>query len=215
VLPNEELLLSASTLAGSSLRSLANSNLWQQNSELLDTTPKGSDVNWEALGAVAELLGAAAVVLTLLYLARQMAAQRRALETTIRDSAFRQLQDFNNAAMCDPTLGNLFQQGMASSDWSALSEDDRGRLVHAFFGFFKCYENMFLHRLEGTISEEAWMHNRSVLLLYASGEGGRNYWQKRRFIFDPRFIAMLEAAEAPAMEMGARIAMPTASSPSG
>ena len=37
-------------------------------------------MNWEALGAVGELLGAAAVVLTLLYLARQIADQSRALE---------------------------------------------------------------------------------------------------------------------------------------
>ena len=39
-------------------------------------------MNWEALGALSELLGAAAVVLTLLYLSRQIAHQNRALETT-------------------------------------------------------------------------------------------------------------------------------------
>ena len=73
-------------------------------------------MNWEALGALSELLGAAAVVLTLLYLSRQIAHQNRALETTTRDSVFRQLQEYNFVVMGDERLGGLFQRGVAEVD---------------------------------------------------------------------------------------------------
>jgi hypothetical protein len=151
-------------------------------------------MNWEALGALSELLGAAAVVLTLLYLSRQIAHQNRALETTMRDSVFRQLQDYNFVVMGDERLGGLFQRGVAEVNPEGFSEDDRARFIHAMFGFFKIYENIYFHRLEGSISEEAWRQNRLILFLYAEQPGGRAYWERRRGAFDPRFQRMLDTA---------------------
>lgn len=151
-------------------------------------------MNWEALGALSELLGAAAVVLTLLYLSRQIAHQNRALETTMRDSVFRQLQDYNFVVMGDERLGGLFQRGVAEVNPEGFSEDDRARFIHAMFGFFKIYENIYFHRLEGSISEEAWRQNRLILFLYAERPGGRAYWERRRGAFDPRFQRMLDTA---------------------
>ena len=151
-------------------------------------------MNWEALGALSELLGAAAVVLTLLYLSRQIAHQNRALETTTRDSVFRQLQEYNFVVMGDERLGGLFQRGVAEVDPEGFSENDRARFIHAIFGFFKIYENIYFHRLEGSISEEAWSQNRQILFLYAGQPGGRAYWERRRGAFDPRFQGMLDAA---------------------
>ena len=151
-------------------------------------------MNWDAIGALSELLGAAAVVLTLLYLSRQIAHQNQALKTTTRDSVFRQLQEYNNVVMGDDRLGGLFQRGMAEADPVGFTSDDRARMVHAMFGFFKIYENIYFHRLEGSISEEAWQQNRQILFLYASQPGGRAYWEKRRPAFEPRFQMMLDAA---------------------
>lgn len=151
-------------------------------------------MNWEALGALSELLGAAAVVLTLLYLSRQIAHQNRALETTTRDSVFRQLQEYNFVVMGDDRLGGLFQRGVSEVDPKSFSEDDRARFVHAMFGFFKIYENIYFHRLERSISEEAWRQNRQILFLYAGQPGGRAYWERRRDAFDPRFQKMLDTA---------------------
>ena len=151
-------------------------------------------MNWDALGAIGEIVGAAAVVVTLLYLARQITHQSRALETTTRDSVFRQLQDYNNVAMADARLGGLFQRGMAEVEPAGFTADDRARLVHAMFGFFKIYENMYVHFLDGSISEAAWRTNREILFLYVSQPGGRAYWDKRRGAFDERFRDMLDEA---------------------
>jgi hypothetical protein len=44
-------------------------------------------MNWDAITAIAELIGAAAVVLSLIYLAIQVRTGARALQTTMRDSS--------------------------------------------------------------------------------------------------------------------------------
>ena len=64
-------------------------------------------MNWTAIGAVGEVLGALAVVATLLYVARQLEEQGRALTTSVRDSAFQQLQEWNYQVVADPVLSHL------------------------------------------------------------------------------------------------------------
>ena len=39
-------------------------------------------MNWEAIGALGEVLGAVSVLVTLLYLSRQISASNKALDTT-------------------------------------------------------------------------------------------------------------------------------------
>ncbi len=48
-------------------------------------------MNWEAIGAIGELLGAMAVVISLVYVASQVKSGTQALKTTTRDSAFHSL----------------------------------------------------------------------------------------------------------------------------
>ena len=68
-------------------------------------------MNWEAIGALAELAGALAVVFSLVYLASQVKSGVRALKTTTRDSSFVSLMDFHHAVMSDPDLAYIFQVG--------------------------------------------------------------------------------------------------------
>ena len=53
-------------------------------------------MNWEALSAIGQLLGAVAVVITLVYLSREFRANTKAMITSTRDSVFRELMEFNH-----------------------------------------------------------------------------------------------------------------------
>ena len=46
-------------------------------------------MNWEAMGAVGDLLGAIAVVVSLVYVASQVRSGTQALKTSTRDAASR------------------------------------------------------------------------------------------------------------------------------
>lgn len=163
-------------------------------------------MSWEAIGALGEVLGAAAVVATLLYVSRQLHEQARALTTTVRDSAFQQLQEWNYQIMADAELAHLFQQGAATADWEAFSPEERSRLIHAFYSFFKVFENIYVHTREGSAAEEVWDRNCQVFFAYVAKPGCRRYWNARRATLDARFVEVLESLATPALKTGLEIA---------
>lgn len=159
-------------------------------------------MNWDAIGAIGEVLGAVAVVATLLYVARQLDEQSRALTTGVRDSAFQQLQEWNYQVMADPQLSHLFQRGAATDDWSGFSPEERSRLIHVLYSFFKTFENIYLHTAEGSAPPEIWDRNCQVFLAYAAQPGCRRYWNDRRAALDERFVAVLDEMGPPNLPTG-------------
>ena len=52
-------------------------------------------MNWEAIGALGEVLGAVSVLITLLYLSRQISASNKALDTTGFTAMMEGYNEFN------------------------------------------------------------------------------------------------------------------------
>ena len=86
-------------------------------------------MNWDAIGAVGEILGAAAVVATLIYLARQMRQEARANTAEAMGSW---LADYNGMVLeilRDPEVAQILRQGL--TDFEQLSKNDQMRF-HAW-----------------------------------------------------------------------------------
>jgi hypothetical protein len=168
-------------------------------------------MSWNAITSIADLVGSVAVVISLVYLARQVRAGTREMRTNIRDSAFQSLMEWNYAIMSDPELGWIFQTGCR--DFHALDEKGRARLVHVMYSFFKLFENVYLHSLDKSVDESVWTHNAPMLLAYASQPGAQHYLAHRQKIFDPRFWAYLQErrpAEVPAGHVVSGLGQPGA-----
>jgi hypothetical protein len=78
-------------------------------------------MNWEAIGAIGEIVGAGAVVLTLLYLARETRKNAQALDaTSTREFGFR-LSEWHREAARDPELNRILQKSTQTEmeDYSA------------------------------------------------------------------------------------------------
>jgi hypothetical protein len=147
-------------------------------------------MSWEALGSIANLIGAAAVVVSLIYLTVQIRTGTRALHTSTRDAAFQSLMEWNYYVMSDADLAWIFQMGC--QDFQSVDEKARARLVHVLYSFFKMFEKMYLHSLDGSVEQSVWLHNSPMLVAYASQAGARYYLSQRQKIFDPRFWTFLE-----------------------
>jgi hypothetical protein len=158
-------------------------------------------MNWEAIGAVGETIGAIAVVVTLVYLAAQVRSGNRALTTTVRDSAFRQLQDWNTQLVADPELPFLFQRG--TTDLESLGEVERARFVHVAFSFFKLFENLYMHHRDGSLAGELWEGTKTVFQVYTQQPGLRVYWDARRHFFNEDFAEMVDSLEPSPIMSGA------------
>ena len=102
-------------------------------------------MNWDAIGAIGEVLGAVAVVVTLAYLALQMRQNTKALTTSMYESAmggFNEVIAFHNS---DPTTSSLARRGWL--DPSGLSEDEAFRfnmlvryMANHMYKLFRLYE---------------------------------------------------------------------------
>ena len=109
-------------------------------------------MNWEALGAIAELLGAIGVILTLLYLSRQIDNNSKQLEgsavVAIASYERSMLEDiFNNEKLWD-----IIKRG--NGDWDALNEEDQSMFAVWNIKESGYWELLYrLHR-QGAISKE-------------------------------------------------------------
>jgi len=178
-----------------------------------DLRPSDEDLDWNAIGALAELIGALAVIASLVYLASQVREGSRALQTTMRDSAFHSLAEWNYAVMADTDLCWVFQEGCRNFD--VLDEKQKARFLHAAYSFFKIFENLYLHTLDGSIEPETWEHNRLILQVYGSQPGAQSYIEQRLPIFDPRFRQFLAEMGPPEIATDIVAAMDESTSETG
>ncbi len=111
-------------------------------------------MNWSALGAIAQLLSAVAVVVSLLYVAAQVkASTRQARQDAGRDLAAR-VSDVSLAVAADPELGRLLVQGGADPD--VLSPGDQARFRGLMNSLFRGFELQYQLRREGALDDESW-----------------------------------------------------------
>lgn len=82
----------------------------------------GGFVNWEAIGAIGEIVGAAAVFATLIYLALQIRQNTAMTNTSIYESAMGGFIDLNQIALFNPHVARAYMKGLADPD--SLSEEE-------------------------------------------------------------------------------------------
>jgi hypothetical protein len=152
-------------------------------------------MNWEAIGAIGELVGALAVVISVIYLAVQIRSGSAALTTNIRDSVFATLEQWNYQLTADPEFAWVFHRGL--NDFDSLDEKERPRFMHMTYAFFKIFENIYLHYLEGSVGSEVWVRNREIVHAYYVTPGAQYYIGSRRSAFDERFLQTLEDMGTP------------------
>ena len=94
-------------------------------------------MNWDAIGAVGELLGASAVLVTLIYLAVQIRQNTSAVATATYESTMTGFNDINIVVAGNPALASLLDRGCQNPD-SLNSEE-----IVQFNFLLRCYSNQW------------------------------------------------------------------------
>src|ERR1051326_250171 len=92
-------------------------------------------MNWEAINAIAQAIGAFGVVASLWYLGVQVHRSTRVAKIAAQDSAASALRDVTKPYMENAELARIWQVGL--ENLSALSPEDQSRFFPAFFSFSK------------------------------------------------------------------------------
>ena len=94
-------------------------------------------MNWEAISAIGELVGAAMVLITLIYLAVQIRQNTAAVATATYESTMTGFNDINVVVASNPVLSSVIDRGCQSVD---LLNDEE---VVQFNFLLRCYANQW------------------------------------------------------------------------
>ena len=148
-------------------------------------------MNWEAIGAIAELMGAGAVFASLIYLAVQTKQNTRAL----RSAAFHQVREsFSNVSLVmaqDERLRSVFRR--AASD-EPLSETEYSTFNYLLTTLVRRGESAFFQSSDGTLQNESWRAIKKTLIVPLSSQVGKEWLESVRGRFTDEYLDDLWAA---------------------
>lgn len=141
-------------------------------------------MNWEAIGAVGEILGAVGVIATLIYLAVQI---RQSTAATNRSNVRHSLESQNAAlaSLLEESVAELFIRGLKSLD--SLNEVERYRFDNAFVQWVSACEQAFLDSREGNFSSDSFRVFENAIVGYMLTPGGKQWWEESQAWFSPPF----------------------------
>ncbi len=134
-------------------------------------------MNWEAIGAVGEVAGAAGVIASLIYLAVQIRQNTRSVEAATYQSVAESLADASYRLVNAPS-----------------SPLDR---ILLFIGTMRRYENLHFQVRRGNLlpsDVEGFVTSLVAYLNVPNGDGfeSRELWASVRSLFHPAFVAFVE-----------------------
>ena len=149
-------------------------------------------MNWVAIGAVGELLGALGVIATLGYLALQIRQYTRSVRASTHHDATSRAADFSRAIAERKDLARIYRIGMGGID-QLEDDDDRIRFMMLLSTVFRQYEDLFFQYRAGTLSSEFWDAGRNSLRSMISNPGFSPFWDVRRLAFTESFRQFVDA----------------------
>jgi hypothetical protein len=157
------------------------------------------EVEWDALGAVAELIGGVGVIATLFYLASQIRRNTRATYAETYQRFTDSINSTNQLIASDPDLARMIALAGTKEfdDFDAL---DRVRLSHVLLCSFRALESLFYHRSEGAATDRAWKSQAIMIKDVVRYPAVRTWWPLNAAIFDHGFRDFVDKAIAEVRE---------------
>jgi hypothetical protein len=141
-------------------------------------------MSWDAIGAIGEIIGAAAVVLSLGYLAVQIRNQN----AESRAAAMHDISVGWRAAseqFTDGELADIFIK--ANRDFESLSEADALRFVAGVHSIFRVFEEAYNQHVLGRLDQKIWDAMNRQYAAYLAAPAFRKYSDMRGYQYNEDF----------------------------
>lgn len=142
-------------------------------------------MNWEAVGALGQAVGAFAVVLTLVYLAAQVRQNTSGVRLGATAGAIAAVREWNYLFISDPAVRQVFRKGLSGLE--NMSEDESAQFGAYTLNFIKIAENLHFQYLNGALDPSIWMAWANHLSRFLTTAGCQQYYRARRQAFNPKF----------------------------
>jgi hypothetical protein len=136
-------------------------------------------MNWDALGAIAELAAAATVVATLIYLSQQIRqAAKESRLSAIHDISSSYIAWIQSVAT-NQDLSRIWDEGLIN--YEQLKHEDRVRFLLIMGSITRILDDAYGQYSSGRMEKEDWAVYENVIDLAAGSSGFRAYISQRKF----------------------------------
>lgn len=158
-------------------------------------------MNWEAVSAIGQIVGAVGVIVSVIYLAQQVRSSTR----QTRLASMRTLSDAFNQWLYglagNPQIGELYDRGMR--DFHAIKGADLPRFSALMDSLFRIYEDMYYQNLEGHLDPRVWRGFEAPMRDIIAYPGAQAWWRSRSHWFSKEFANFIDglasAAKPPSL----------------
>ena len=147
-------------------------------------------MNWEAIGAIGEILGALGVVITLAYLATQIQQNTLTSKVESKLTAANMNSEFLDLLILHPELQQLWIKGRRGEKMETEEYIRFSNMALKSFTFFSA--GHFQYRLNALEPGE-WAEIYSIILYNLRGPGIQHWWNSTgRFFFSPLIVDFID-----------------------
>ena len=134
-------------------------------------------MSWDAVGALAEIAGALAVIGSIIYLALQIRENTISNRITANQNTTDQYAAFTNLLLLNDDLRSIWRRGR--SDIAQLNVDERERFYYLNMNLSWYYSSQHFQYRAGAIDEVEWAQSLGLIRnSWLAHEGVRTWWQE-------------------------------------
>ena len=150
-------------------------------------------MNWEQAGALGEIVGAVAVVLSLVYLARQIHIQN---QESRANAVHQVIEGYRSsvAELLDPGMAEIWVLGM--EDFDQLTTPQQLRFFIYLTVTLRSFENAYFQWRQGRLETDVWNPLLAPLIDVKSTAAFGVFWKMRKHHFRLEFADYVEKLES-------------------
>ena len=142
------------------------------------------------LASIAEIIGAFAVVISLIYVGVQVNDSVGAVRSASANDANVAVQNWYLQIGSNPQTSKIFYDGLISKE--PLPTYDEYQFLMMFHGAFLAFQNSYLIAAEGTIDVELLTALTGAIVLVKDLPGMKRYWRQRKSTLHSAFVSYVD-----------------------
>lgn len=153
-------------------------------------------MNWDAVGAIAESIGAIGVMISLAYLSIQVRTSNRYLKIENQDRVNTHQSTFRMALITDPDVATIMDKGLQQTEPLTRIEVIRfdALMSQLLWGCYQAWQRYYED------DDGSWRNGTApTVVSILRTPGGANWWRRRKAQFIDEFVRAVDEAQEAAI----------------
>ena len=149
-------------------------------------------MNWDAIGAIAESVGALGVILSLIYLSTQVKQNTAMMKRESSRETSSRLQAMVSQQMALEVAEPVAKVHYEDTPLSKLSYAEQIQLDGHLHSHFAHIQDNYDDFKQGIISSEKWEPNISMIKINLKPQAAKEWWRGNKYNFTSEFQSLVE-----------------------